>query len=112
MRLQNRGAGTHHFPSLPPDVSRSRDEIKTAMRRRKRWEVGKCSLASSLFGPIYIYDDILLVETIPQATDRGERGSRQQICLKERSQSLHPHLIQGCQQSRKGRPRGEGLLHG
>jgi len=31
-------------------------------------------LASSLFGAIYIYHDILLVETIPQAADRGERG--------------------------------------
>jgi hypothetical protein len=79
------------------------------MRRRKRWELGKCSLASSLFGAIYIHDDILLVETIPQAADRGERGSRHQVCLEESSQSLHGRLIQGCQKPRKCRPRGEKL---
>src|SRR6266702_3077430 len=109
MRLQKRGAGAHHFPSLAPLVPRSRDLIKTTMRRGQRWELGKGSLASRLFGAIDIHDHILLVEPIPQAADRGERGSRHQICLKERAQSLYGRLIQGCQKPRKGRPRGEEL---
>ncbi len=66
MRLQKRGAGAHHFPSLAPLVARSTDLIKTTMRRRQRWEVGKGSLASRLFGAIDIHDHIRLVATIPQ----------------------------------------------
>src|SRR5205823_11984235 len=67
MRLQKRRAGAHHFPSLAPLVARSTDLIKTTMRRGQRWEVGKGSLASRLFGAVHIHDHILLVATIPQA---------------------------------------------
>jgi hypothetical protein len=60
MRLHNRGAGSHDFPSLAPFVPRSRDQIKTTMRRRKRREVGEGSLPCSVFGAIYIHNHILL----------------------------------------------------
>src|SRR5438105_12592443 len=106
MRLQNRGAGSHHFPSLAPLVPRSRDQIKTTMRRWQRWELGKGSLASRLFGAIDIHDHIRLVEPIPQpARGREGRRSLQQVFLKLRAQRLDSRLIEGGKKARKGRAR-------
>src|SRR2546430_13558439 len=40
MRLQKRGAGAQHFPSLVPFVSRSTDLVKTTMRREAQEAMG------------------------------------------------------------------------
>jgi len=108
MRLQNRGTRSHHFPSLASPVARSTDLIKTTMRRRKRWEVGECPLASRLFGPIHIHDHVLLTATIPQpARGRERRRSLQQVFLKLRAPRLHAGLIEGSKKARKGGARGQ-----
>ena len=78
------------------------------MRRRKRWEVGKGSLASRLFGAVHIHDHIWLVEPIPHSA-RGREGRRslQQVFLKLRAQRLDSLLIEGGKKARKGRARGQ-----
>jgi hypothetical protein len=54
-------------------------------------------------GSIDIHHNILLVETIPQAADRGEWGSCHQIFLKLRAQCLHRCLIKSAEKTREGR---------
>ena len=103
MGLQKRGAGSHDFPPLASLVSWGRNLGETSMRGGQRWELRECALTSGLPGSIDIYHHILLVKTIPQAADRGERGSRHQICLKLRAQSLHRWLIKGGEKTREGR---------
>src|SRR5207249_1593304 len=73
-----------------------------------RWEMGKRTLASRLFGPVHIHDHVLLVETIPQpARGRERRRSVQQVFLKPRAQRLHAGLIEGGKKARKGGARGQ-----
>lgn len=78
MCLQNRGPGSHDFPSLASFVTRSRHLGETPMGYRKRGELGERTLAGSLSRAVYIHDDIRLSAAIPQAPEeaKGVRATR------------------------------------
>jgi hypothetical protein len=103
MRLKNRGARAHDLASLAPHVAWGRHLIKATMRRRKRFELGKSSLAGYLPGAVDIHDHLLLTATIPQASRGSERLSPLQILLKERPKGLQRCLIEGSKKTRERR---------
>src|SRR6266436_9675195 len=65
MGLQERGAGTHDFPSLAPRVARCTDRLQTSLWRGKIRTLRQSTLSCGLSGAIQIEDHPSLSLAIP-----------------------------------------------
>src|SRR5882724_978011 len=108
MGLENRGACSPHFSSFPSKIARSTYVVHTTMWRWKLFTLTQGSLASGLLCCIHIDDYPMVPQPIPQSAGwRRFLSTRHQIRLKQRAQSLHTGLIDGCEKTAQGRRVGQ-----
>jgi len=80
--------------SFAPEIALGADVIKTAMRGRELFCLGKCPLSCCLLGPIDIDQEPMISQPIEDATWwRTERGSCHQVLLKEEPEAFKTWLI-------------------
>src|SRR5438128_5523348 len=98
VRLQNGRPRSPHLSSFACEIAFGADLIKTTVRGRKLWCLGKCSLSCGLFGTIDLDQEPAISLAVPEPTCRRiERGSGHQILLKEAPECFDAGLVKGGQ---------------
>src|SRR2546429_9779913 len=78
MGLQERGAGTYHFPTLAPRVARRTDRLQTSLWRGQLRTLRQRTLSCGLSSAVQIEDPPSLSLPIPETshTLSGVRGGQ------------------------------------
>ena len=101
MRLQHDGSGAHDFSPLASRISWCANAIEPTMRGRECFAMRKRALPRGGPRPIHIYDQPLLSRSIQHPAWGRERGTGEQIVLKELAECFHTGWIKGGQKAGK-----------
>ena len=110
MGLQDRGAGSHDFPSFAPGVARGTEGTQTALGRRPIWGLGKARWRAASRVP----STSKTTHWFPCRSDSPpgllfvQRAS-QQIIEKQRTQGLDRGLVKRREKARERRTRRQAI---